>query len=116
MADEQLFGTSIAEIIKKRISVRTYLAQPLTPEIQEKLRGFFSILRSPFGGTVRFNLIESDLARKESNAKLGTYGVIRGASTYVVAVVEKADRDLEDFGYSLEKVILYATSLGLGTC
>ena len=70
MSDEQLFGTSIAEIIKKRISVRTYLAQPLTPEIQEKLRGFFSILRSPFGGNVRFNLIESDLARKESNAKL----------------------------------------------
>lgn len=31
MADEQLFGTSIAEIIKKRISVRTYLAQPLSP-------------------------------------------------------------------------------------
>jgi len=116
MVDEQLFGTSIAEIIKKRLSVRTYLAQPLPPEIKETLRGFFSILRGPFGGTVRFNLIESDLARKESNAKLGTYGVIRGASTYLVAVVEKADRDLEDFGYSLEKAILYATSLGLGTC
>lgn len=116
MADEQFFGTLIAEIIRKRLSVRSYLAQPLPPEIKEALRGFFSILMGPFGGTVRFNLIESDLARKGSNAKLGTYGVIRGASTYVAAVVEKADRDLEDFGYSLEKAILYATSLGLGTC
>ncbi|GAB6156643.1 nitroreductase family protein [Desulfosporosinus burensis] len=112
----KLFELPITEVIKKRLSVRTYLDQPLTPEIKEKLRGFFSMPRGPFGGTLRINLIESDLARKEFNAKLGTYGVISGASTYVVAAVEKAERDLEDFGYSLEKVILYATSLGLGTC
>ncbi len=116
MADEQLFGTSIMEIIKKRLSVRTYIEQPLTPEMKGTLRGFFSSLSGPFGGTVRFELIERDLALKESNSKLGTYGVIRGATTYIVAAVEKANRDLEDFGYSLEKVILYATSLGLGTC
>ncbi|MCO1603504.1 nitroreductase family protein [Desulfosporosinus nitroreducens] len=116
MSDEQLLGSSITEIVKKRISVRTYLEQPLKPEIQDTLRGFFSTSRGPFGGNVRFELIESDLARKESSVKLGTYGVIKGASTYVVAVVEKADRNLEDFGYSFEKVVLYATSLGLGTC
>jgi len=114
MADEKLFGTSITEIIKKRFSVRTYLTQPLSPAIKESLRGFFSNIRGPFGGRVRFNLIESDL--EGSNAKLGTYGVIRGATSYVVAVIEKGNRDLEDFGYSLEKAILYATSLGLGTC
>lgn len=116
MTDQPLFGASITEIIKKRQSVRTYIAQPLTPEMKETLRGFVSNLKGPFGGTVRFELIELDLALKESKAKLGTYGVIRGASTYIGAVVEKADRDLEDFGYSLEKAILYATSLGLGTC
>ena len=116
MTDQPLFGASITEIIKKRQSVRTYIAQPLTPEMKETLRGFVSNLKGPFGGTVRFELIERDLALKESKAKLGTYGVIRGASTYIGAVVKKADRDLEDFGYSLEKAILYATSLGLGTC
>ena len=116
MADEQLFGTSIVEIIKKRLSVRTYLSQPMPLETKDKLREFFSIVRGPFGRNVRFNLIESDLALLKSKAKLGTYGVISGASTYVVAVVEKADMNLENYGYSLEKVILYATSLGLGTC
>lgn len=115
MVVEQLFGTSVNEIIEKRSSVRTYLEQPLTPDIIEKLRRFFMILEGPFGGSLRFELIERDLA-KGSNAKLGTYGVIKGASTYVVALVEKTDRDLEDIGYSLEKAILYATSLGLGTC
>ena len=116
MTDKQLFGTSITEIIKRRISVRTYLEQPLTPELSQTLRGFFSTLSGPFGGTVRFELIEKDSALKDSEAKLGTYGVIKGASCFVVAVVEKADKDLEEFGYSLEKLILYATSLGLGTC
>jgi len=116
MAAEQLFGTSITELIKKRISVRTYLAQPLSPEIEEKLRRFSTILKGPFGGTLRVELIERDLALKGTNAKLGTYGVIKGASTYIVAVVEDVEKGLEDFGYSLEKVIIYATSLGLGTC
>lgn len=116
MTDQPLFGTSITEIIKQRISVRTYFTHPLTPEIKDTLRRVFSSIRGPFGGSVRFALIERDLALRAANAKLGTYGVIRGASTYIGAVVEKADRDLEDFGYSLEKTILYATSLGLGTC
>ena len=116
MDEEQLFGTSITEIIKKRRSVRTYLAQSLPPEIKDKLREFFSSLRGPFGRNVRVNLIETELAKIKTKANLGTYGVIKGASSYVVAVVEKSDHDLENYGYSLEKVILYATSLGLGTC
>ena len=116
MSVDQVFGTSITEIIKKRLSVRTYLEQPLSTDVKGMLYEFFADLRGPFGGTARVNLVESDLALKESDAKLGTYGVIRGASTYVVAVAEKADRNLEDYGYSLEKAILYATSLGLGTC
>lgn len=116
MSDEHLFGTPITEIIKKRLSVRTYLAQPLLLETKDKLRELFPIINGPFGRNVRFNLIEGDLALLKSGAKLGTYGVIRGASSYVVAVVEKAERNLENYGYCLEKVILYATSLGLGTC
>ncbi|OLN28074.1 nitroreductase family protein [Desulfosporosinus metallidurans] len=116
MAEELLFGTPITEIIKNRISVRTYLEHSLTSEIKDKLSRFFSSLSGPFGVPIRFELIESDLALKGSSAKLGTYGVIKGASTYVVAVVEKADKDLEEFGYLLEKMIIYATSLGLGTC
>ncbi|EHQ90325.1 nitroreductase family protein [Desulfosporosinus youngiae] len=116
MTDSQLFGMPVTEIIRKRISIRTYSDQPLTLEINEKLSGFIQNSSGPFGSSVRFKLIESDHARKGSNARLGTYGVIRGASAYIVGVVKKAHRDLEDLGYSLEKVILYATSLGLGTC
>jgi len=71
MTDAQLFGSSITEIICKRISIRTYLDQPLTLEIKEKLRGFFPNSSGPFGRSVRFKLIESDLARKGANVGVG---------------------------------------------
>ena len=47
--------------------------------------------------------------------KLGTYGVIKGAKYFLVSVSKKDDLSLMSLGYSLEKVILYCTSLGLGT-
>lgn len=106
---------SVIQQIKKRISVRTFDEKSLTPELKEKIREVFSQNRGPFGGAVRFELIEKE-AQQGYNAKLGTYGVIKGASSYIAAVIERGDKDLEDFGYVLEKFILHATSLGLGTC
>lgn len=116
VATELIFGAPISEIIKKRVSVRTYSEKPLLPETKASFHALNTICRGPFGGMLRFNLIDRDLTYNGKNLKLGTYGVIKGATTYIVAVIEKADKDLEDFGYSLEKIILYATSLGLGTC
>lgn len=48
--------------------------------------------------------------------RLGTYGMIRGARTFLAGAVRASDRALEDFGYLLELLILKATDLGLGTC
>ncbi|WP_348982300.1 nitroreductase family protein [Desulfosporosinus sp. FKB] len=61
-------------------------------------------------------MIENDAGLKGSNIRLGTYGVIKGAKLYGVAVGKKGNMDLEDFGYIFESLILYATFLGLGTC
>ena len=46
----------------------------------------------------------------------GTYGFIRGASLYIAGAVKERERSFTDLGYCFEKVILGATSLGLGTC
>ncbi|WP_019850422.1 nitroreductase family protein [Desulfitobacterium sp. PCE1] len=107
---------SMIQQMKRRISVRTYQEELLDPELREKINLAFRDNLGPFGGTVRFELIERELAQKDANVKLGTYGVIKGASSFIVAVIQEGSRDLEDFGYVLEKFILYATSLGLGTC
>jgi nitroreductase len=84
---------------------------------QQKLRDFLLInVQGPFGKSVRFKLI--DLAGKERDEikTLGTYGFIKGASIFIVGAVVKGDRAMEDYGYCMEKNILVATHLGLGTC
>lgn len=111
--DSQL---SMIENMKKRISIRTYKKESLPLPLKEKMELDFENNQGPFGGVVRFKLIEKELTQRAEGVKLGTYGVIKGASTYVVAVIPKGKRDLEDFGYVMEKFILKATSLGLGTC
>ena len=41
---------------------------------------------------------------------------IKGAMGFVVGAVGEAPRNLEDFGYLMERIILLATDAGLGTC
>jgi len=105
------------ETIKKRVSCRTYKSDPMKESDQQKLTDFLlTNVRGPFGNRVRFELV--DLAAKERDEikTLGTYGFIKGASMFIVGAVAKGARALEDYGYCMEKNIIAATHLGLGTC
>jgi len=105
------------DTIKKRVSCRTYQRGPIKENDQQKLRNFLlTNVRGPFGNRVRFELI--DLAAKERDEikTLGTYGFIKGASMFIVGAVAKGRRAMEDYGYCMEKIILMASHLGLGTC
>lgn len=113
---DQIFSRPICDIIRQRTSVRTYISKSIAKEMEEELITFIDNLRGPFSRKVRFKLINSKTISTNSNIKLGTYGVIKGASLFVAAAVEKGDRAMEELGYEFEKFILYATSLGLGTC
>ena len=62
---------------------------------------------------MNFKLLESKTAANA--AKLGTYGVIKGAVNYIGATIKKQDY-ARALGYEFEKLILYITSLGLGSC
>ncbi|MFW0966733.1 MAG: nitroreductase family protein [Thermacetogeniaceae bacterium] len=109
-----IFNAPIEEIIKKRVSVRTYTGEPLANEIKEKINDYIATLSNPFNTKVNFKLLESKTAANA--AKLGTYGVIKGAVNYIGATIKKQDYALEALGYEFEKLILYITSLGLGSC
>jgi hypothetical protein len=110
------FNKPITEIIKLRNSVRSYENTELSKEVKEKLQTYLDEINNSegvFGGKIRIKLVEKDNGDKE--IKLGTYGVIKGAKYYLVVACEKSKYDLEDLGFLFEKVILYCTSLGLGT-
>jgi len=104
----------IEEVIRRRISVRTFADQPLDKIILGKIDDVLSSLDNPFQIPVTIRRIESGLA--ENGAKLGTYGVIRGAGHFLGAAAAEGDLALEGLGYGFEKLLLYLTSLGLGTC
>lgn len=98
------------ENIKKRTSVRTFEEKEISKDDMEKLVGFINNIEENYGD-YRFPLIHSNI-----DGKVGTYGVITGGNNYICGIVKKDNPDLIELGYLFENIILFATSLNLGTC
>ena len=99
--------------IRKRRSVRTYEDRALTEADRKKLMDFGQTLENPFGVPVRIHLTDRQTA--SGGEKLGTYGTIRGAQTFLGVSVPKERNALLAAGYEVETLFLYATAMGLGT-
>ena len=108
---------SIIEIIRQRSSWRKYEATPLRVEDRRRLDDYLpSLPPAPFTGLCRFRIVEAFKSDPAQARRLGTYGSIHGATTFIVGAVTRGHRDLELYGFQMENIILFATSLGLGTC
>lgn len=108
---------TIIESIKTRKSCRTCNNEPIEPGKTAELKKFLaSNTRTPFGSKVRFHLLDFNELERSELKNLTTYGVIKGARQFIVGTVEKQPGAMEDYGYCMEKNILQATSMGLGTC
>ncbi len=106
---------STIEQIINRGSVRTY-DQDAVMDIAAVASKINEIngKTGPFGNKIKVSLVSSDL--DSSEMKLGTYGMIKGASNYLaVSIIPTNGYALVDLGYLFEEVILFATSQGLGT-
>jgi len=112
-----LFHRPISEILAERKSIRTYEARSMAESDRKSIESFIaSIGAGPFGTSPRFGIVAAVENDNQALRGLGTYGFIRGARGFVVGAVREAPKDLEDYGYLLEKIVLFATDLGLGTC
>ncbi|HOT44932.1 MAG TPA: nitroreductase family protein [Spirochaetota bacterium] len=108
---------SITEIIGERYANRTYREKPISPEHRELLDEYLaSPVKGPFGATARFLLVAAREGDSDSLRGLGTYGIIKNPAGFIAGAIDKSDHYLEDYGYLLERIVLYATALGLGTC
>ncbi|MCL4369109.1 MAG: nitroreductase family protein [Actinobacteria bacterium] len=109
--------TSVIDLIHQRYSGRIYLDEPIDEGEQYVLAEFLRSDRDgPLGSRARFELLAATADNRESLRGLGTYGYIKGAQAFIVGAVREAPKDLEDFGYLLERAVLFATDLGYGTC
>ena len=62
---------------------------------------------------VHIHIVDKELGT--SGEKLGTYGVIKGANTFLGVSVPHVEDAFFAAGYEFENLILYATAMGLGT-
>jgi nitroreductase len=112
------FAQTIENIVKQRTSVRTYHKSSLEPEKENTLKKFLaSQSTGPFQSKMRFRLITANPTDGNALKGLGTYGFIKNPAGFIVGAVEASgSKFLEDFGFVMERIILGATDLGLGTC
>ncbi len=99
---------TLLEIIKGRRSVRTFDGRPLRPEDREKLAAFIPGVTNPFGVPVELVLLDAEEHGLSSP-------VITGEKMYATGRVPKVPYADVAFGFSFEKLVLYAWSLGIGT-
>ncbi len=111
------FTQPIEELVKQRFSCRSYLSQPVEEQTRQRLADYAAVLQTgPFGTQMRFELVAAREEDQKALKNLGTYGFIRGATGFIIGVIQEDEKNLEDFGYLMESIILFATDIGLGTC
>lgn len=103
----------VMETIQKRHSVRTYENRPLLPQDREALLKCMKQLDNPFGVPVHEYILDKKLSAE--GEKLGTYGVIKGASTFLGVSIPDTELAPLAAGYEFENLILFVTHMGLGT-
>lgn len=105
---------NVEKSIKNRRSVRTYDKRKVDLCVREEIMAYAEGLENPLGPKVMFRFL--DKASDPKGDKLGTYGIIKGAELYVGAKIHDEEYAPEALGYDFEKLVLYLTSIGLGTC
>ena len=105
---------SVRDTVESRISVRTYEKDLLPQNMRQSLLSYAEGLENPIGPKIRLQFIEK--TANGGGEKLGTYGMIKDANLFLGVTVPKEEYALESLGYEFERVVLYARSLGLGTC
>ena len=96
------------ELVRARRSVRSFDGRALSPEDLEKLTAFMESVENPYGIPVTFKLLNA----QEQNLSCP---VVTGTELFVGAAVGRVPHGEEALGYSFEKLVLFAQSLGIGT-
>jgi len=111
------YSQPATEVIRQRFSCRSYSPQPIDPKDRQRLQEFMdSLTAGPLGSALRFQLFAATEEDHNSLRGLGTYGFIHGETGFIAGAARRSEKSLEDYGYCLERIILLATDLGLGTC
>ena len=96
------------DVIRARRSVRTFDGKPLSPSDLESLSAFAEQIDNPYGIPVEFRFLDA------TKQKLPC-PIVTGTNHFVGGKVRKVPHMEEAFGYTMETLVLYAQSLGIGS-
>lgn len=100
------------QAMKERHSVRSYEDKPLEADVVKHLQDKINLLNRESGLHMQLVLNES----KAFSGFMGRYGKFSGVKNYIAVIGKKGDDLQEKAGYYGEQLVLYAQTLGLGTC
>jgi nitroreductase len=106
------------ESIKKRRSVRTYQNTHLSDSDEKiiiKLIEEINQMKGPFGHRIKLFYHPNAYIDDDTPIKIGTYGFVKHAPSFISGVVQHTFKGLIDFGYLFEYLILRLTQMNLGT-
>ncbi len=106
--DERNHEIDPMKAMRSRRSVRTFDGNALSHEDAEKMLNFAEKLENPYDLPITWKIL--DAKRYGLNSP-----VIVGTDTYIAGKMRKVPFAEEAFGYTFEKVVLFAETLGLGT-
>ena len=99
---------NLMDTVKGRKSVRSYDGTMISEEHRRDIEEYVKDIPNPFGILVEFVLLDA----KEHGL---SSPVLSGDTLYVAGKVEKKPYADVAFGYSFEKLVLHAWTLGIGT-
>lgn len=98
----------VMTLVRRRRSVRTFDGNPLREEDAAKILEFARREKNPYGIPIDWQMLSAD--------KDGlTTPVIIGADTFFTGKMHPVEHAEEAFGYALERIVLYAQSMGIGS-
>ncbi len=98
----------VAEAVKTRRSVRTFDGTKLREEDARAIMEFAEKVQNPYELPITWKLL--DVGRDGLSSP-----VIIGADTFIAGKMRRVPHAEEAFGYSFEKIVLFAESKGIGT-
>ncbi len=99
---------NILESIHNRRSVRTFDGNMLRSEDKQKILDFAEKVENPYDISVTWKLLDAKTHGLSSP-------VIVGTDSFIAGKMRRVPHAEEAFGYTFEKVVLFAETLGIGT-
>ena len=101
--------------MQDRSSVRTFENREVQEDTLSQLNQAIDDVNQVLSEKAYFKLIQNS-SNRDDMQKLGTYGIIQGTRNFIAVITTQEEVDALSLGYHIEKIVLIATGLGLGTC